>query len=75
MDLWQYFHSILQLSSHADQMEAIDLARLEMKDIVSELKVKLATKSKLPPATRYNVEPGDMVYIFSERDAVAKRCF
>lgn len=56
------------LLSHADRMEAMEIARLEMTGITAQLRIRQTLRSKLQPATKYHVEPGDQVYVHHERE-------
>lgn len=47
-----------ELLNRRDRMESMNLARVEMADMVAEQIVKGAARSKLPPATKYKVSPG-----------------
>lgn len=55
------------LLSHSDRLNAINIARREMADITATLRIQRALRSKLPPATKYNVAPGDNVYAYNEK--------
>lgn len=49
-------------------MEALDFSRKEMASISAKLRIQQALRSSLPPATLYNIEPGEMVYVFREKE-------
>lgn len=53
-----------ELPGQKDRMKAIETARSEMATILSKLRIQSALRAKLPPATSYNVEVGDQVYIY-----------
>lgn len=57
-----------RLLSHVDRMEAMELARLEMHSITAKLKIQKALRSKIPPASTYQVNVGDDVYVYKEKD-------
>lgn len=63
------------LLSHTDRMHAMEVVRLEMTNISSKLRLQRALCSKIPPATRYIVRPGDDVYVHNEREKRWKRPF
>lgn len=57
-------------ASHPNQRErfqALKTARAEMEAIVAETRIQKALRSKLPPATKYLILPGDLVRVFRER--------
>ena len=56
------------LLPHAARMEAMEIARLEMADIVSKLKIQRALRSRAPPASKYIINPGDNMYVHREND-------
>ena len=56
------------LLSHAARMEAMEIARLEMADIVAKQKIQRALRSRAPPASKYIINPGDDVYLHREND-------
>lgn len=55
-----------ELPNQKDRMQAIATARSEMATISAKLRIQSALRAKLPPATSYNVSPGDQVYVFRE---------
>lgn len=55
------------LLSHSERMNAMTIARKEMANITARLRIQKALKSKLPPATKYLINPGDQVYVYSEK--------
>lgn len=56
-----------------DRMESMAVARTEMANVLVEQKIKKAARAKIPPATRYKVYLGDLVYVLGEREAIAKK--
>ena len=52
--------------THEQRMKALAAARAEMATITSELRVLTALKSKLPPATQYDIQAGDNVLVYQE---------
>ena len=52
--------------SQEDRMRALATARAEMATITSEPRVMRALKSKLPPATQYDIQAGDHVLVYQE---------
>lgn len=57
-----------ELPEQRDRMKAISFARREMAKISSKLKIQYALRSKLPPATEYDISPGQFVYVFREAE-------
>lgn len=53
-------------------MEAMDLARLEMTDITTKLKLQRALRRKVPPATNCLISPGKLVYVHNEHEKESK---
>lgn len=51
-----------------ERMAALQTARREMSTIAAELRVRQALRSKLPPATRYDIKPGDDVLVYREKE-------
>ena len=51
-----------------ERMEALDTAKREMATITAENRIKQALRSKLPPATRYDIQPGDNVLVYREKE-------
>lgn len=49
-----------------ERFEALKKAKAEMESIVAEQRIKKALKSKLPPATKYLIKPGDQVRVYQE---------
>jgi len=49
-----------------ERFEALRNARAEMESIVAEQRIRKALKSKLPPATKYLIKPGDQVRVYRE---------
>lgn len=47
-------------------MAALETAKREMATITAEARIKQALRSNLPPATRYDVKPGDEVLVYRE---------
>lgn len=47
-------------------MKALETTLEEMLNITSEIRIRTALRSRLPPSTRYDVLPGDSVMIFRE---------
>ena len=56
-----------ELPAQKERLAALDAARKEMETVTSELRVQQALRSKLPPASKYHVEPGDNVLVYRER--------
>ena len=50
-----------------ERFQALRLARQEMETIVAQTRIKTALRSKLPPATKYLIKPGDDVRVYRER--------
>ena len=55
------------LPGQTDRMKAIVDARLKMGTIVAEQRVTRALKSKLRPAIKFKIEPGDDVLVYREK--------
>ena len=55
------------LPAQKERLAALDTARNEMETIAAELRIQLALRSKLRPATKYLVEPGDLVLVYLEK--------
>lgn len=49
-----------------DRMAALDVVRRKMATIAAEPRIQQALRSKLPPATRYSISPGDEVFVYRE---------
>ena len=49
-----------------ERMVALAAARSEMATITADLRVSRALRAKLPPATRYDLVPGDNVLVYRE---------
>lgn len=56
------------LPDQKDRMAALSLARNEMASISARLRIQQALRSKIPPATDYVVNPGNLVYVFRDND-------
>ena len=54
------------------RMAALQTARKEMSSIVARLRIQEALRSRLPPAAKYLIEPGDLVHIYREGNASTK---
>ncbi|CDF34787.1 unnamed protein product [Chondrus crispus] len=52
-----------QLPAQRERMAALETAKLEMATITAQLRIQQALKSKLPPASRYDIRPGDEVLV------------
>lgn len=55
-----------RLPNQTELIQAIAQAGLEMETIVSEQRIERALRSKLPPAVRYKIDPGDEVLVYRE---------
>lgn len=49
-----------------ERLSALKLAKEEMERISAEQKLLRALRSKLPPAAKYLIQPGDLVRVFRE---------
>lgn len=54
------------LPAQNERMAAIETGKREMATITAENRIKQALRSKLPPATRYDINPGEEVLIYRE---------
>ena len=54
------------LPGHEDRIRALQIARLEMSEIVAKLKVTTALRTRVPPAASYLIKPGEQVYVHNE---------
>ena len=59
--LRRFLPSSTPLLSHGARMEAMEIARLEMADIVAKQKIQRALRSRAPPASKYIIKTGDDV--------------
>ena len=55
-----------KLPDQKQRMEALSCARREYATIVSQLRVAQALRSKVPPAAKHIIVPGDRVFVFRE---------
>lgn len=55
------------LPHQKDIMAALNLSRNEMASMPARLRIQQALRSSLPPATLYNIDPGEKVYVFREK--------
>lgn len=51
-----------------ERMQALSLARDEMATLVAEQRILRALRSKLPPASKYNLQSGDLVRVYWEKE-------
>lgn len=49
-------------------MQALETVKREMAAIAAELRIKQSLRSKLPPATKYDIKPGDDVLVYREKE-------
>lgn len=57
-----------ELPEELDRMKAISSAGTEMARIPSKLKILYALRSKLPPATEYDITPDQFVFGYQEAE-------
>ena len=53
-------------SEQQERFQALRAAKAEMETIIAESRIRRALHSKLPPATRYLIKPGDHVRVYRE---------
>ena len=56
------------LPAQRERMAALEAAKREMATISAELRIQQALRAKLPPATRYDIKPGDDVLVYREKE-------
>ena len=54
--------------AQSERMEALDTAERDMVTSSTENRIKQELRSKLPPATKYNIQPGDNVLIYRQKE-------
>lgn len=57
-----------KIPAQRECMAALEAETREMATITAELRIQQALRSKLPPATKYDIKPGDDVLIYREDD-------
>ena len=55
------------LPGHEERMRALRAARAEMCELVAQMKVRIALRSRVPPAASYLITAGDSVYVHNEK--------
>lgn len=50
-------------ANQTERFEALHPTEVEMEKVVAETRIKRALKSKLPPATKFLINPGNQVRI------------
>ena len=55
-----------KMPNQVERFAALRTAKAEMEKIVAETRIKRALKSKLPPATKFLIKPGDEVRVYRE---------
>ena len=55
------------LPAQMEGIAALDAARKEMGTVTAEMRIQQELRLKLPPATKYLVEPGDQVLVYREK--------
>lgn len=56
------------LPSQRERMAALETAKREMATITAKLRIPQALRSKLPPATQYDIIPGDIVLVYRKME-------
>lgn len=54
--------------SQVERFKAMNTARREMEAYVAEQRIKTALKSRLPPATKFNIQLGQSVRVYREQE-------
>lgn len=56
-----------ELPAQRERLASLDAARKEMETITAELRIETALRAKLPPSTRYLIQPGNSVLVYCEK--------